>query len=148
MAMLVGYLLLLLGAWMNNHNLRLENILIGAAAYIVMIALGAATVIVNYVEVTDKETIYYRFPFTYRAPIQKIIKMGFPKQNYISQTYSSFMYVWYDDPKRPGVDQYIKIKQGQFDDRTLVKIARDIKAANPKVEVDEKLQKLIEKYRG
>jgi len=143
--MAIGFSILLVGAWMNG-NLEMGNLLRGALVYGVTVMAIVLMVIFNYVEITGSEVICYRFPFTYRAPIKNVIGLGFPKQNYVSETYSSFMYIWYDDPKNPGSDKYINIKRGQFDDKTLVKIATDLKASSPDIKIDEKLQQLIDKY--
>ncbi len=77
------------------------------------------------------------------VPVDKIIQIGYPKQNYVVNSLNSFVYIWYDDPKKPGKDKYVKIKDAQFDLKTIIQVAADLKKLNPQIKFDEKLKELI-----
>lgn len=114
----------------------------GTMAFVALMVVVHVLVACSCIEIDSESITYVQFDFDWkrRAPINNIIGIGFPTRNW----FVPVMYIWYDDPTHPGVDKYIKIKQAVFDDETLVKIALDLKAANPRIKIDDKLTKLIQ----
>ena len=87
----------------------------------------------SYIEIneTQRTIMYSNWPIKSRkVPIDKIIQIGYPKQNYIIHSINPFVYIWYDDPQSPGEDRYIKIKNTQFDPETLNQLDLPIPMVN------------------
>ncbi len=100
----------------------------------------------SYIEIDDEKRtiIYCNWPIKSEVvPVDKIIQIGYPEQNYIVKSLNSFVYIWYDDPEKPGKDKYVKIKDAQFDPQTIIQVATDLKKLNPQVKFDNKLEELI-----
>lgn len=100
----------------------------------------------SYIEIDEaKRTIMYcNWPIKSEVvPVDKIIQIGYPEQNYIVHSLNSFIYIWYDDPEKPGKDKYVKVKDAQFELQTIIQVALELKRLNPQVKFDNKLEGLI-----
>ncbi len=122
------------------------NLLEALVIFILMFSILAFSVWASYIEIDEtKRTIMYcNWPMKSEpVSIDKIIQVGYPQQNYVVKSLDSFVYIWYDDPKNPDRDKYIKIRDMQFDPQTIIQVATDLKKLNPQIKFDDKLKELV-----
>jgi len=145
-ALLLIYLLLFLSAYSGNTGPVPGNVLKSALVALSSLAIIALYSLARGVKLSDDELVYQGFLTTRRAPIQKILGVGLPQQNWLAATYHAHMYVWYDDPKQPGRDRYIKLRRGLFDEATLVRLVLDIKKLRPDIKFDARMEAFIKQW--
>jgi len=109
---------------------------------LILFALVVFGVSLSKIEIDDEaRTISLRN--NYRAygpvPIDKIIRVGRPQQNYVAKSINSFVYILYDDPSHPGEDAYLKIPDIQFGPQTISQVVRKLKELNGDIELDAQL---------
>lgn len=144
--LLLIYFLLFLSAYGGNTRPAPGNALKSALVALSSLAIIALYSLAHGVRLSDNELVYHDFPATRRAPIQKILGVGLPQQNCLAATYHAHVYVWYDDPKQPGRDRYIRLRCGLFDETTLVRLALDIKRLRPEIKFDAKMEAFIKQW--
>lgn len=142
-AFLWGLILLTSSSFGTPQNTH--NILIGSAIFLGGIAFLEMVTACSYIEIGSETVTYLQFDLDWKrtAPIKNIIGIGVPSRNWLVPV----MYIWYDDPRNAGVDKYINIKQAVFREDVLAEVALHLKSVNPKIKIDEKMQRLIEKNR-
>ncbi len=134
-ALAIAYLIFVLTNFGTGLADTLKGDFVVFAGIIILIIIGLKY---SYVEIHDGDLKYVNMLVERKTiPITNIIRLGYPRQNWIALY--SYMYVLYDDPKQPGKDKYMKIIRGQFDEKTLSKIASDLKRINPDIEIEKEL---------
>jgi hypothetical protein len=141
--------LIILGALLAGLFSRsnAKNLLEGIGLLIIVFSLIVFGGLLSRVEIDENtKTIVYRQNYIFHRPvsIDKILQIGFPKQNYVVKSLNSFIYIWYDDPDKPGKDQYIKIRDVQFAPRTIATIVTDLRHINPNIKLDQQMAQLVE----
>ncbi len=127
---------------------KFVDLIQGIGGLVAMFAVLAYMLRSSYIDIDEeKRTIMYcNWPIkSKKIPIEKIIQIGFPKQNYIIRSIGSFVYIWYDDPNNPGKDKYVKIKDTQFDKEILAQVGKKLKIINPNIKFGSEFQALFGK---
>jgi hypothetical protein len=147
-AFLAIFLLALIGIVLivNAGETATKDLIESIVILIAVFGFLVVNVLFSRIEIDDeKRTVFYRNGIikSKAVPIDKIIQVGYPKQNYIIRSVNSFLYVWYDDPDKPGRDAYVKIRDAQFAPQTLAEMGRQLKSINEDIKFDNTFSRLL-----
>jgi hypothetical protein len=138
-------ILIILGVNTDSSS-SVKNIAEAVIILIVVYGFILLSISISKVEIDkEKNTITYRngLVASDHVLINKVLQIGYPKQNYIVRSLNSFIYIWYDDPNQPGKDCYIKIRDAQFDSHTIANMVDDLRHINPNIKLDLELAELL-----
>jgi ABC-type transport system involved in multi-copper enzyme maturation permease subunit len=147
-AVLFGLVLVAVGILVAISNPSINSVVEAVGLFLLIFIIILFGVSLSKIEVdTDHNNISYRNNYKrYKpVPIDNIIQIAYPRQNYIARSLNPFIYVWYDDPERPGTDRYLKIADTQFDAAVLTEIVKQLKALNPRIKLDAGAENLLKK---
>jgi hypothetical protein len=147
-AVLFSLVLVAVGILVATSNPSINSVVEGIGLFLLIFIVILFGVSLSKIEVdTEHKNISYRNNYkSYKpVPIDKIIQIGYPRQNYVVRSLNPFIYVWYDDPERPGTDRYLKITYTQFDPAVLAEVVKQLKSLNPHIKLDAGVESLLKK---
>jgi len=146
LAWIFGIIFLLILTINFNSQTTVRDLFIAALIFFVVFGTILFAVSRSFIEINEEQRTmrYCNWPIkTKVVPVDKIIRLGYPKQNYIFRSVGSFIYVLYDDPENPGKDKHIQIKDAQFDKKILAEWGKELKKINPKIEFESEFSQKI-----